>query len=114
MHRANEPADERRRQPRAAATLRVFYQHRGEAWLVEALTENLSHEGVFVRTTRPPLPVGTEVVIAIRLGDAEDALMARGAVTWVRESEHEDRGMGIRFADLDAEAQRRLAAVLEG
>lgn len=102
---------DRRRGARVSASLRVFYQHRGEAWLVEAQTENLSSEGVFVRTTKPPLAVGTDVVVSMALEDGEP-LMVRGQVTWTRNGADEQRGMGLRFTDLGESGAAAIARFL--
>lgn len=104
--------EDRRRRSRLPLNLRVLYQHHGDAWLVEAQTENVSAEGAFVRTHRPPLPVGTNVVVALRLTETDEPLMIRGTVTWIREEEAE-RGMGLQFDQLEPEDDARLRALLD-
>ncbi len=103
---------ERRREPRITARFRVFYQHHGEAWLVEAETANLSSEGVFVHTHRPPLAVGTEVLISMRLGDSPP-MMIKGQVAWTRASDEASRGMGLRFVELADEHAEAIQDFLQ-
>lgn len=89
-----------RHHERVALALAVEFRTAG-AFLV-AYSTNLSKGGIFVET-ETPLPVGTE--IAMRIGvPGGPPLEVQGVVAWVQAWSTEDKpkGMGIRFAELDA------------
>ncbi|HEX2569972.1 MAG TPA: PilZ domain-containing protein [Polyangia bacterium] len=83
--------DDRRSAPRYPIRLGVSFAD-GEDLGRHAIV-NLSEGGLFIRTSRP-LPIGTEIEMAIRVGDAAP-IHQTGQVTWVRGTEEE--GMGVKF-----------------
>ena len=85
------PPDDRRLSQRMPVLLVASYTDRED--MLRATITNLSDGGLFIRTSRP-LPIGTEVYLAIQLGSAP-AIRQKGRVTWVRG--HDEEGMGVRF-----------------
>jgi hypothetical protein len=69
--------------------------------VTSAVIGDLSLEGVFVRDP-DPLPVGSEVMFTLRVGDQE--LPLEGIVRHSVDQE----GMGIQFTNVPPVAQRRL------
>lgn len=77
----------------------------------EAVVSNLSTGGVFIRT-HWPLPIGTEIRLAIQLEDTGREVSVEGMVV----SNNVDikrgegvRGMGVRFARVTADVAEQLA-----
>lgn len=67
------------------------------------LTENLSLDGMFIRSSRP-YPPGTVFDFQLLLRDDFTLVKGRGEVVWIREREaspDQPAGMGIRFLELD-------------
>ncbi len=79
--------------------------------LVERFAVNISRGGVFIRT-RDPKPVGTLLVLELRLSGGEAAIRGEGVVRWIQAEDptaHPRRapGMGVQFTKLD-DASRAL------
>jgi len=75
-------------------------------------TNDISEGGLFV-ATYGLMEVGSTVQIEFDLPDGGSAIEARAEVRWVREhNPYSDAGpgMGLRFLELDDEAQRRITA----
>ncbi len=81
--------------------LEVRYRNAGQ-FLVSYCT-NLSRGGLFVSTAEPE-PVGTELVLSLRVPGRALPVTLKAVVRWMREQESEDgpAGMGLSFADVDA------------
>jgi type IV pilus assembly protein PilZ len=93
--------------PRVPVHLQVSY--RDDAELARSFIDSLSGGGVFIRTSRP-LPIGTELVMEIALGDPEpaaDPIRVRGKVVWGRLIGRED-GMGVQFLEPPPERLKKL------
>ncbi|HEX7942577.1 MAG TPA: PilZ domain-containing protein [Gemmatimonadaceae bacterium] len=88
----------RRSSPRVALGIPV--QYRVGNTIAAALTLNLSHGGVGIRTTSP-LEAGTRLRIRFRLPGGGGDIDAEGRVAW----SHNRVGMGIQFEQMDAAAQ---------
>lgn len=88
----------RRSSPRV--TLGIPIQYRVGTTIAAALTLNLSHGGVAIRSTSP-LATGTAVHLKFRMPGAARDVEASGRVVW------SDRrvGMGIQFETVDAASQ---------
>jgi uncharacterized protein (TIGR02266 family) len=89
------------RAPRVGMVLEVRYRNAGQ-FLVSYCT-NLSRGGLFV-STRAPEPIGTELVLSLRVPGRALPVTLRARVRWNR-SEDDDTGpagMGLSFADVDA------------
>lgn len=81
--------------------LEVRYRNAGQ-FLVSYCT-NLSRGGLFVSTHQPE-PVGTELVLSLRVPDRPLPVVLRARVRWSRAEDNEEgpAGMGLSFADVDA------------
>jgi molecular chaperone DnaK len=76
---------------------------------VDKFAVNISRGGVFIRT-REPKPVGTALVLELKLHGGATVLRARGVVRWIQSESATARpptapGMGVQFTELDAEAR---------
>jgi uncharacterized protein (TIGR02266 family) len=91
----------RRSSPRMALGIPV--QYRFGSTIAAALTLNLSHGGIAIRTTSP-LDAGTGVRVRFRLPGSTHDIDAQGRVAW------SDRrvGMGIQFEIVDAASQTQI------
>lgn len=91
----------RRGSPRMV--LGVPVQYRVGTSIAAALTLNLSHGGLAVRTTSP-LAAGTRMHVRFRLPGGTHDIEADGRVAW-----SDSRvGMGVQFESVDATAQARI------
>jgi uncharacterized protein (TIGR02266 family) len=81
--------------------LEVRYRNAGQ-FLVSYCT-NLSRGGLFV-STRTPEPIGTELVLSLRVPGRALPVTLRATVRWNRREDEEagPAGMGLSFADVDA------------
>jgi uncharacterized protein (TIGR02266 family) len=98
--------------------MRILFTRGGTGIAIEAVTDDISPDGVFVRTRRRPPDVGTKLGLLLKLEDPELELMLRGVVAWASdspadESGHRSCGMGISFTDLDDETRRILTQALD-
>ena len=88
----------RRSNPRIV--LGVPVQYRVDATMAAALTLNLGHGGVGIRTTSP-LVAGTHVRVRFKLSGTDRDVEGEGRVAW----SHPRVGMGVQFESIDAESQ---------
>ena len=88
----------RRSNPRIV--LGVPVQYRVDATMAAALTLNLGHGGVGIRTTSP-LAAGTHVRVRFKLPGTDRDVEGEGRVAW----SHPRVGMGVQFESVDAESQ---------
>lgn len=88
----------RRSSPRVAVGMSVVY--RVGNTIAGALTFNISHGGLAVRTTSPP-DAGTIVKLRFRLPGGRKDIAVEARVVWI------DRrlGMGVQFTNIDPEDQ---------
>ncbi|MGE3959767.1 MAG: PilZ domain-containing protein [Vicinamibacterales bacterium] len=91
----------RRTSPRMAIGIPV--QYRFGNTIAAALTLNVSHGGLAIRTTSP-LDAGTRVKVRFRLPGAATDTEADGRVAW----SHRRVGMGIQFEVVDVQAQTQI------
>ena len=68
--------------------------------MAAALTLNLGHGGVGIRTTSP-LAAGTHVRVRCKLPGTDRDAEGEGRVAW----SHPRVGMGVQFESVDAESQ---------
>ncbi len=116
LHRHFEPdVEEQHAQSRASVrvplALNVSFESRGE--VRKCLMKNLSAGGLFV-AIESPLPIGTPFNVRIWIERTGEEIELPGKVVSVGASAdlaEEERGMGIRFVNLD-EAQREQVAQL--
>ena len=88
----------RRGSPRVVLAIPV--QYRFGNTIAAALTLNLSHGGIAVRTTNP-LDAGTKIKVRFRMPGSKRDIDAEGRVAW------SDRrvGMGVQFETVDSASQ---------
>jgi len=91
----------RRSSPRMVIGIPV--QYRVGTTIAAALTLNLSHGGLAIRTTSPLEPA-TPLRVRFRLPGASTDVDAEGRVAW----SHRRVGMGIQFELVDAAAQVQI------
>jgi uncharacterized protein (TIGR02266 family) len=87
----------------------------GEAFLERYLSD-LGTGGIFF-PTRKPLPLGAEVVVAIRLARRRSPTLVRGKVAWRRPGKHSTKikaGIGIEFLASEAQTRDYLLSVARG
>ncbi len=96
----------RRSSPRV--TLGIPIQYRYGNTIAAALTLNLSHGGIAIRTTSP-LPPGAKIKVRFRVPGASADVDADGRVAW------SDRrvGMGVQFEAVDAAHQAVVDAFVD-
>lgn len=101
---------EKRRHARADVTLLVEYD--GVDDLLGDYTDNLSHGGTFVATTRT-LASGSPVRLALSLPGLLAPIHVDGVVRWTRAADdgEGEAGVGIEFQD--GEGRERLAAIID-
>jgi uncharacterized protein (TIGR02266 family) len=97
----------RRSSPRVALGIPV--QYRVGNTIAAALTLNLSHGGIGIRTTSP-LEAGTRLRVRFRLPGGGGDIDAEGRVAW----SHKRVGMGIQFETVDATAQTQIDNFVDG
>ncbi len=86
--------NDKRRFARAPITLRVEYD--GADDLVGDYTDNLSHGGTFVATSRS-LPIGTDVRLVLSFRGLLAPIQIDGVVRWERKDD--EPGVGIEFGN---------------
>lgn len=97
---------EKRRHRRAPVTLRVDYD--GADDLIGDYTENLSHGGTFVATSRA-VPLGTQIRLVLSFPGLLEPIALDGVVRWARSDD--DPGVGIAFEP--GPGTERLTQVIE-
>ena len=118
LHRHFQPdVEEQHAQGRASVrvplALNVCFESRGE--VRKCLMTNLSAGGIFV-ATESPLPIGTPFNLRIRVEKTGEEIELPGEVVSVGVSANlaeEERGMGIRFTNLDEAQQKQVAKLYE-
>ncbi len=113
-----DSTSEQRCSKRYKAQIRILFSRSGITHWIGAETDNISAGGVFVRTRRHPLDVGTTVALHLKLEGWDRELLLSGVVTWVCDdvfssNETAPRGMGIRFEEMDEESRRVLVDTLQ-
>lgn len=115
MTKADGAPKNRRRSPRAHARIRILFTRTGTTIGIEAESDDISLDGVFVRTERRPPEVGTKLGLLLKFDENDQELMLSGEVARVREGTGPDSpGMGIRFINMDADTRKALIRALEG
>lgn len=95
-----------RKAPRHVAKVRVLYFSKGHPRAVDADCENISTDGLFVKTRKPGPDAGTPVSLILQFDGMDKELMVQGIVRWqgaVRSLEDgsEGAGMGIQFTEME-------------
>ncbi len=89
------------RAPRVGMVLEVRYRNAGQ-FLVSYCT-NLSRGGLFISTPAPE-PVGTSILLSLRVPGRTMPVTMSAVVRWSRleETDEGPAGMGLNFADIDS------------
>ncbi|HSN91787.1 MAG TPA: TIGR02266 family protein, partial [Anaeromyxobacteraceae bacterium] len=108
--------DEKRREERVPAELRIRLGFGSIDEFVERYALNISRGGIFVRTLEPR-PSGAEVTLDVSLGTGEHVIRGRGVVAWTTPPSAPGEparqpGMGIKFLSLDAESRALVDLVV--
>jgi len=109
-------SDEKRREARVPAELRIRLGYGSIDEFIERYALNISRGGIFVRTLEPR-PAGSEVTLDVSLGTGEHVVRGRGVVAWTTPPSAPGEpvrqpGMGIRFVSLDAESRALVDLVV--
>lgn len=109
----------RRRSPRVPTRIRILFTRAGTSIAIEAETDDISVDGMFVRTQRRAPDPGTRLGLLLKFEEPSQEMMLSGVVARVREeeetgSESPPPGMGIRFVDMDEGTREALVRALEG
>jgi uncharacterized protein (TIGR02266 family) len=103
----------RRKDPRIQKVLSLSFRNRDD--LVKALSENVSGEGMFIKTSLP-LGKGERFFLKLQLPGAFEPLRIGCEVMWIRttttDQERDPVGMGIRFIQINHEDHRLLMDVI--
>ena len=101
------PEDNKRGKNRVPADIKVDYRTVGT--FVTDYTANLSHGGLFVRTSLPFDP-GERVRLRVTIPGQDLPFPLEGVVRWNRKVGEEggDAGMGIEFVDFSTEMKQSL------
>ena len=112
-----EDSRDRRRSKRINTRIRILFTRGGSGIAIEAETDDISVDGLFVRTRRRPPSVGTQLGLLLKLEDPAQELMLKGIVARVSLPETTESGqtsgMGIHFVDVDDETRMVLTQALE-
>jgi uncharacterized protein (TIGR02266 family) len=98
---------------RVPLALNVCFESRGK--VRECLMMNLSTGGIFI-ATESPLPIGTPFNVRIRVEKTAEEIELPGEVASVGVSANlakEERGMGIRFVNLDEAQLKQVTELYE-
>ena len=109
---------DQRRAPRQVARVRVLYVSNGMPRAVDADCQNISSDGLFVKTKRPGPKAGTPVSLLLHFAGMEKELMMDGVVRWqgsVRSLSDgtEGAGMGIQFTQMEPQIRQTLEQTIE-
>ena len=99
------------RAPRAKVRVHVLYQPPGLAESVETELVNLSRSGMFLASAGKLLEIGIVVGFQFTLDDGQ--VVMKGTAEVARLSPDGERGMGLRFVDLDAEARGLVDRIVD-
>ena len=102
---------ERRRFARIPLSTQVRVTVPGIEERRQLLLENLSEGGLFIRTPSPK-PVGTVLDFEFSVRDGGEPIRGRGVVRWTETDPEGNRGMGIKFLDLDEAARKEILSLL--
>jgi len=99
------------RAPRAKVRIHVLYQPPGLTAIVETQLVNLSRSGMFLASREKLLEVGAIVEFQFVVDDG--LVVMEGTAEVARISIQGERGMGLRFVDLDDEARELVDRIVD-
>jgi uncharacterized protein (TIGR02266 family) len=101
-----------RKEPRTQKTLSLNYEDR--AAFVDAHTENVGTQGLFIRTDNP-FEEGEQFLLELVLPGLPESMEIKCEVVWARKEEGEGsqaNGMGVKFVEIAAEDEQTLKQYL--
>jgi uncharacterized protein (TIGR02266 family) len=98
------------RAPRCKVRIHVLYQPPGDGDFVETQLVNLSLTGMFLASRGTLLAVGTVVEFQFQL---DGLVVMKGTAEVARLSVQGERGMGLRFVELDDEARQLVDRIVD-
>jgi uncharacterized protein (TIGR02266 family) len=98
------------RPPRSPMNVRVRCRFPSFIEFVETQSVNVSREGMYLRCDTPP-EIGARIEFEVSLGDGYVILQGTGQV--VRVVTAGDRGMGLRFLELDDKTRKLINRIVE-
>jgi uncharacterized protein (TIGR02266 family) len=98
------------RPPRSPVAVRVLCRFPSFIDFVETQSVNVSREGMYLQYDLPP-EVGTEIEFVVSLDDGYVVLKGTGTV--VRVVTTGDKGMGLRFLELDDASRKLINRIVE-
>jgi len=109
---------DKRKAPRFSARVRVLYFSEGQPRAVDADCQNISAEGLFVKTRRRGPDTGTPVSLILNFDGSEKEIMVDGIVRWQGDVQPLDdgteaAGMGIQFTGMDSTVRDTLEQNLQ-
>ena len=108
----DDPAGERRLEPRRPIELKVEYK-RLNTFFAD-YTKNISRGGTFIKTRRP-LPIGTEFLFKLFVPGRDVPLTIHGEVQRiVDDAPGDEQGMAIKFVYREGDPQDMIAHAVEG
>jgi hypothetical protein len=99
------------RAPRCKVRIHVLYQEPGRDSTVETQLVNLSRSGMFLASRGALLDPGVTVGFQFTLDDG--LIVLRGTAEVVRLSLTGERGMGLRFVELDADSRALVERIVD-
>jgi uncharacterized protein (TIGR02266 family) len=99
------------RAPRCKVSIHVHYQPSGMEETVETQLLNLSRSGMFLATKGTLPDVGLKVEFQFSLDDG--LVVMKGTAEVVRVVRDGDRGIGLRFVELDAESRELVDRIVD-
>jgi hypothetical protein len=99
------------RAPRCKVRIHVLYQPPGLTESVETQLVNLSRSGMFLASRGKLLDVGVVVGFQFQLDDG--LIVMKGTAEVARLSLQGERGMGLRFVDLDDDARQLVDRIVD-
>jgi uncharacterized protein (TIGR02266 family) len=98
------------RPPRSPVAMRVLCRFPSFIDFVETQSVNISREGMYLQYEQPP-EVGASIEFEVSLDDG--FVVLRGTATVVRVVLTGDRGMGLRFLEVDDASRRLINRIVE-
>jgi uncharacterized protein (TIGR02266 family) len=108
------PFPEKRASESAPVVLRIKLRYETVDSFVERLAIYINRDGMFLRSPAPK-PVGTRLIIELRLANGTLVLECEGVVRWLRGANPEEpafsQGMGVEFRDVAPESEEVMALI---
>jgi uncharacterized protein (TIGR02266 family) len=99
------------RAPRCKVRIHVLYQPAGASESVDTQLVDLSRSGMFLASRGKLLDVGASVEFRFTLD--EGLVVLKGTAEVVRVALEGERGMGLRFVDLDADSRKLVDRIVD-